>query len=121
MLNSISLVVFTVSLAIGQVLFKKAALGVRGGSLSEVLVTAMSQPALYVGLALYGVVTVLWIWILSRVPLAQAYPFVAAGVFLVPMGGILLFGERVSYLFWIGAAFVAVGILLTQYGIEPSR
>jgi hypothetical protein len=38
------------------------------------------QPALYAALTLYGFSTVLWIWIMSRLPLMQAHPWVDANM-----------------------------------------
>jgi multidrug transporter EmrE-like cation transporter len=54
--------------------------------------------------------------ILSRVPLSIAYPWIGVGVILVPMLAYLVYGERVNAMYWVGAVFVAVGIVLTQYG-----
>jgi drug/metabolite transporter (DMT)-like permease len=117
MVNLISLLVFALSLALGQVLFKKTALAMTGRPFLEGLLAVFGEPLLYLALALYGATTFLWIWILSRVPLTQAHPFVAGAMILVPLLSVLLLGEKVSYVFWIGIAFVMLGILLTQYGI----
>jgi drug/metabolite transporter (DMT)-like permease len=117
MINLISLTVFAFSLAIGQVLFKKSALAMAGRPFLEGFVAVLGEPVLYLALALYGASTLLWIWILSRMPLTQAHPFAAGAMILVPLLSVILLGERVSYVFWIGIAFVMFGILLTQYGI----
>jgi drug/metabolite transporter (DMT)-like permease len=78
------------------------------------------EPNLYLAITLYGFATLLWIWILSRVPLMQAYPWVAAGIVIVPLMAGYLFGERAGPIFWLGAAFIVVGILLTQYAVETT-
>lgn len=117
MVNLISLSVFALSLAIGQVLFKKTALAMAGRPFLEGVQAVLGQPLLYLALVLYAATTLLWIWILSRVPLTQAHPFVAGTMVLVPLLSVLLLGERVGYVFWIGIAFVMVGIFLTQYGV----
>lgn len=117
MVNLISLTVFALSLAIGQVLFKKTAIAMAGRPFLEGFIAVLGEPVLYLALALYGASTLLWIWILSRMPLTQAHPFVAGTMVLVPLLSVLLLGEKVSYVFWIGIALVMLGILLTQYGI----
>jgi hypothetical protein len=50
----------------------------------------------YAALALYGFSTLLWIWILSRASLMQAYPWVAANMAIVRSIGWLAFGGRVT-------------------------
>jgi drug/metabolite transporter (DMT)-like permease len=116
--NLISLSVFTVMLAIGQVLFKRVGLSVRGLPPADAFMTLIAQPLLYAALTLYGAATLLWIWILSRVPLSQAYPWVAVGAFLVPMLGWWFFHERPTPIFWLGVLAIMVGVVLTQYGSQ---
>ena len=117
MTNLLGLLVFTFMLAIGQLLFKKTAVAMVGQPLRDGLLAVLCQPLFYAALTLYGFATLLWIWLLSRVPLSQAYPFVAGGVIIVPLLSVLLLGERVTFVFWLGAACVAIGVLLTQYGV----
>lgn len=113
MTNTLSLLAFTFLLTAGQLLFKKVGLELRGEAGGGVWRLLLS-PALYASLALYGIATLLWIWILSRVPLSRAYPYVALGVVLVPLASILIFGERVRPIFWLGAGLIIVGIIVTQ-------
>src|ERR1700730_14575439 len=100
MVNLISLLVFAVSLACGQVLFKKTALAMAGRPFLDGMLAVLGDPLLYLALAIYGATTFLWIWILSRVPLTQAHPFAAGAMVLVPLLGVFVLGERVSYVFW---------------------
>ena len=116
MINMLSLGAFTIMLATGQVLFKQIGLSIRGMPASVALLTVMREPLLYVSLLFYGAATLLWIWILSRVPLSQAYPWVAVTVLVVTLLGWWLYSERPSPIFWLGLGFVLVGVVLTQYG-----
>jgi drug/metabolite transporter (DMT)-like permease len=115
-LDTTSLAIFTVMLACGQVMFKRVGLTLRDHNGSGVIWLILREPSLYLALAIYGAATLLWIWILSRVSLVQAYPWVAIGMIIVPGLGWLVFGERVTPTFWLGAAFIVFGIGLTQYG-----
>lgn len=119
-INFISLAVFTSMLAAGQLLFKQVGLSIRDQSLIDGVLSVLRQPTLYAALSLYGLATLLWIWILSRVPLSQAYPWVAAGVVIVPMLGWWVFGERVSFTFWVGVLFIVIGIILTQVSVRAA-
>lgn len=118
LINFASLGIFTLMLAAGQFLFKQVALTLRGQSIADGLLSLPRQPALYAALGIYGFSTLLWLWILSRVSLMQAYPWVAIGVIIVPLMGRYMFGERTAPSFWFGTAFIAVGILLTQYASQ---
>src|SRR5689334_4135700 len=115
LLDTGSLLIFTVMLAGGQVMFKQVGLTLRGYSGLDAILLVMREPALYAALAMYGIATLLWIWILSRVTLTQAYRWVAVGMVIVPLLGWLVFGERVAPIFWLGVALIVVGVGLTQY------
>lgn len=114
LINLSSLVLMTMMLAGGQFLFKQLGLALRGHTLVDGLWLIARMPTLYLALAIYGSSTVLWIWILSRISLARAYPWVAAGVVIVPLIGWLYFGERLRPLFWVGIVLILAGILLVQ-------
>jgi len=119
-LDTGSLAVFTVMLACGQVMFKRVGLTLQGHSGLEAILLVVREPSLYAALVIYGTATLLWIWILSRVMLIQAYPWVAAGLVIVPLLGWFVFGERVTPIFWLGVAFIVVGVGLTQYAAMPA-
>lgn len=119
-LNFLSLAFFTALLAAGQLLFKQVGLSIRDQSLVGALLSTLREPAFYAAISLYGFSTLLWIWILSRVPLTQAYPWVAAGVAIVPLLGWWVFGERVSPTFWVGVLLIVIGIIVTQYSTNAA-
>ena len=108
-MDEMCLVLFSLMLACGQVLFKVAA---RGAGVAAIV----GSPALWGALLLYAGSTVLWVWILTRVPLARAYPWSALGAVLVPLLAVLVLGEAVRPLFWVGAALIGLGVVLTQLG-----
>ena len=71
--NLIGLVIFTAVLATGQLLFKKAGLSMRGLPLRDGLLNLAQVPAFYAAIVLYALSTFLWVWLLSRITLVQAY------------------------------------------------
>ena len=115
--NIISLFIVTVALAVGQLLFKRVALDLRGESLSAIKMIIVN-PSLYYALAVYGSATLLWIWLLSRIPLSQAYPWVALSVIVVPLMSWQFLGERLNPVFWVGLFLIFTGLLLTQFAVR---
>ena len=101
-------------LAGGQFLFKAAGLAIRNRSFAGVVWTLAALPSFYFALAIYGVATILWIFVLSRVPLTQAYPWMAGATVLVPLLGRFFYGEQVTSIFWLGMTLILAGLLLTQ-------
>jgi drug/metabolite transporter (DMT)-like permease len=112
----LALLVFSFLLAGGQLLFKLAAQQVAGVPFGELAPKLAVNLPLWIAVTLYAGSTILWVWILSRVPLSQAYPWAALGAIIVPLSATLFLGEIVRPQFWIGTCLIAVGILLTQFG-----
>ena len=125
----IKLVTFAVLLAIGQILFKKAALvGGKGGAApadrpegadSLSWIWSFLNPWMALALVLYAAATVLWVLILRSTPLSFAYPFVALGFVLVPLAGHFLFDERLSTTTVTGCALIVGGVLIVAAGGSP--
>lgn len=116
-MNALWLTLFGVAMAAGQILFKRAANVVAGRPATDMMIGLLTAPSLWAALVVYGAATVLWIWILTRVPLSRAYPFAALGMILVPLASALVYGERVGPMFWGGILLVVAGIILTQQGV----
>jgi len=72
------------------------------------------QPALILGLGIYGIGTLLWISAVSRRNISFLYPLTALNYVIVSMGGLLWFGERISMGRWAGIAIVVIGVALLQ-------
>jgi multidrug transporter EmrE-like cation transporter len=117
--NFISLAIFSTALAIGQVMFKRAGLAISGQPLPDGILSLLTNAAFYIALSIYGLSTFLWVWILSRVPLSQAYPWVAIGLGIVPLLGRYVFDERVEPTFWLGISLIVAGTIVTQYASRP--
>ena len=118
LVNVVSLTGFVLALSAGQIMFKQLGLAIQGQSAIQGLLLLLRHPNLYIAVAIYGGATLLWIWILSRVPLIQAYPWVALCMVMVPLIGRYYFDERVGSIFWLGLAFILAGVLLTQFASQ---
>jgi multidrug transporter EmrE-like cation transporter len=120
LINFLSLAIFTTGLAVGQVLFKQVGLTIRGRPPLDGAVGILSHHTFYLAISLYAFCTFLWIWILSRVPLSQAYPWVAIGMAIVPLLGWYIFGERIRPAFWLGVLLILFGVVITQFASRSS-
>lgn len=114
--STFGLILFSVTLsALAQVSFKLGVSGhgVRAEATGNPLIAsfvAMITPGVVGGLFLYGIGTLLWLQVLSRTSLSQAYPFVGLGFVITSLFGVILFGETVSLLRGSGIVLVTLGI-----------
>jgi drug/metabolite transporter (DMT)-like permease len=120
MLNYVALGIFASVLAAGQVFFKFSASALKDKPVAEGFVELAQTPTFYAGVTLYGAATLLWVWILSRVPLSQAYPWVALAMSAVPILAVVVFDERFDSSYWLGMGFVVLGVFLTQRASQGS-
>jgi drug/metabolite transporter (DMT)-like permease len=120
---TIGLILVSVTLAaIAQVTLK---IGVNhvtdanGGELA-LNVEALKQIAttwlVWLGIGIFGLSAVLWIFALSRASLSFAYPFAALGYVLIVIASIVFLHEHVPVLGWVGVGFIVVGIFLIAQG-----
>lgn len=111
-LRDLGLILFTVaSLAAGQICFKLAS-----PAFAEFSLRSLFAPIFIVALVIYAVATVLWVIVLSRVPLTLAYPLVALSYLIVPVLARLFLGEPLQWQTFAGAAVIIAGILLSISG-----
>lgn len=82
----------------------------RGALLEKLLVVATS-PMIALGIALYGLGAVVWILVLARIDVSQAYPFVGLGFIITLAFGVFVLGESVTMTRLIGVGLVAAGII----------
>ena len=70
------------------------------------------SPLVVGGLTCFGLSAVVWLFVLSRIPLSQAYPFVALGILVTVTAGAGLFGETISWQAMVGVGLIVVGVTL---------
>ena len=107
------LLTYSVALAGGQVLFKLAALRFTPAARwSDNLVALALNPYLVAAVLLYALLSAVWVWVLTFVPLSIAYPFVALTFVLTVASGALLFGEAVTLRLLVGGAMIIAGLVV---------
>lgn len=92
--------------AAAHVILRHAAAG--GGAPLELAL----RPGVWLGLAVYGCGTLLWIVCLRRLDLSFAYPASALQLVLVYAGAAAVLGEQIPPLRLLGAGVILVGIAL---------
>lgn len=116
---SIVLVVISVGFAVAGQLTLKAAMDhigrIGGAELAapmETIGKAVREPRLWAGLTLFGISSLFWLVVLSRVPLSVAYPFVGISYIFVVAFARYALHEHVPPARWLGVAVVALGIAI---------
>ncbi|UUX96842.1 multidrug efflux SMR transporter [Aquabacterium sp. J223] len=73
---------------------------------------ALGQPYVVGGLVLYFASALVWLAVLTRVPLSAAYPFVGLGFVLTLLFGWLVLGESPSVARLAGTLLIVAGVVL---------
>lgn len=115
----ILLIGYSLGIALGQLLFKQAAITMRGrDSTAHFIWVAMTNVPLACAVVLYAALTALWVYILSITDLSKAYPFHALTMVLTPLLAARLFDEKLNGSFYLGLAAILVGIFFIAWGAE---
>ena len=102
-------------LACGQVLFKQASTQVSFARPASFL-----SATLIIALFVYGAATLLWLAVLSRVPLSLAFPFYGLSFLLVPAFAWWLLHEPIRPQTWVGGGVILPARRIEQ-GIQTRR
>lgn len=109
LLSYVIAIVCVIGIASGQILFKLTANEFhKSGSFFDYKTFML----LFSALALYGVTTIAWIWVLQKIELGRAYPLMALAFVLVPLGSHFILGERFQVQYFIGVVIIIFGILV---------
>ena len=99
--------------SIGQVMLRAASMvahaAPEAGLRAWLNLTSVSAVVVYLCAML------LWLWVLGRVPLSQAFAFFGLSFFLVPALAHRFLGDAVSLNTWVGAAIIMAGIVVTNW------
>jgi undecaprenyl phosphate-alpha-L-ara4N flippase subunit ArnE len=124
-LISLALLVVSIGFAIaGQVTLKSAMNHIGRIGATEVRAVgatvsrAAREPRLWVGLTLFGISSIFWMVVLSRVPLSVAYPFVGISYVAIVLLSRFVLNEHVPFLRWVGVLVVATGIAIIGFSFR---
>lgn len=95
----------------GQILFKLTSARAEGIGVAG-LIAVMFDPYLIAAFTIYGIGTIVWVYVLKNVPLTMAYPFMALSFCAVPLLAWALLGETLTLRYALGAALIAAGLIV---------
>lgn len=71
-----------------------------------------TQPYVIGGFICYGIGALMWLFVLARIDVTLAYPFVGIGFILTMVLGVIVLGEVVSVMRIVGTLLIILGIAL---------
>jgi drug/metabolite transporter (DMT)-like permease len=124
-MKSILLVLCSVTPAVAGQLILKYAIGRMNLSMEETgpvgyYVRLFTTPLVLLGFLMYGVSSLFWLFILSKLPLSLAYPLVSMGYVLVVFFSWLLLREQVGIGRMLGVAVICCGVALLALSAPAS-
>jgi drug/metabolite transporter (DMT)-like permease len=96
--------------ALGQLCLKSGAQHLDGRDGPAFLLAAATDVRVLSGIAAWAASTVCWLFVLRVAPLSRAYMLSSLTYVLVPLAGVLVFGEHVRRLHAVGMALIIVGV-----------
>ena len=110
LVNTAILLVYALGMSLGQVLFKIAADRAKAKAAEGFFASLLTDGFFFLAVITYGALTVVWVWILMRVPLSRAYPFVVLAFVFTPAFAVLFFNESVNVWYFVGLALIVSGL-----------
>jgi len=105
--------IFSLSLVVGQILFKIAAdQKTAEGEIYSIFQIIFSLPMIS-ACVLYGLTIILYVHLLQQIPLSRAYLFSIAGSAVIPIIAVLVFKEDFNLRYLIGMILVIAGLTVS--------
>ena len=115
----IVVIIFSVGMGLGQLLLKFSAQRQSINTDSTWILrlySLFSDWTFLLGIALYALLLVYWVWLLTFLPLSRAYPFTLVSVVVAAIGGALFFNEPLTFQFMTGLAIIGIGLAVLSTG-----
>jgi len=80
--------------------------------LLQKVVPMFLNPWVFAGFASFGLSSVFWLVVLSRLNLSLAYPMVSLAYVVVAFASLIFFKEPVGFIRWVGIAVIVFGVFL---------
>jgi len=114
-MNYIIMVISVLLAVAGQLLMKRGMIAFGTFPVSQLLfkiIPIFMNPWVFLGLACFGLSSIFWLVVLSRLELSLVYPMVSVGYVLVALVSWLVFKENVSLIRWAGIIVIMLGVFL---------
>jgi multidrug transporter EmrE-like cation transporter len=83
-----------------------------GQTTSTIILAIAMSPLVLLGLLSFGFSAVAWLFVLSRIAVSQAYPFVALGIVATSVAGHFIFKEGLDIYRALGVGLVVIGVIV---------
>ena len=112
-----AVLVFTVY---GQLMMKARAIahavpGNEGASKLQYLISMLTDVGVISCFAAAVLAAVCWMLAIEKLPVGYAYPFMALSFVLVPIGSLVLFGEKIPPVQLFAIGLIVVGVTLSAF------
>jgi drug/metabolite transporter (DMT)-like permease len=96
--------------SIGQISFKKAALANREAQGMRYYIKLARNKWALGGIFSYSIEMILWIFLLSRIPLSIAFPLAGLQQLVILAASFLFLNEKMNLDEWLGAGLIVLGL-----------
>jgi len=99
----------------GQLLMKKGMMVFGTFPASQLLIKIIPifmNPYVFFGFACFGLSSIFWLVVLSRLQISLAYPMVSVAYVLVAIFSWIFFKEDLTFVRWLGIAVIIFGVFL---------
>jgi multidrug transporter EmrE-like cation transporter len=99
----------------GQLLMKKGMRAFGTFPVSQLLTRVIPMflnPWVFIGFVCFGLSSIFWLVVLSRLPLSLVYPMVSVAYVVVALLSMVFFRENVTLVRWSGIAVIILGVIL---------
>jgi multidrug transporter EmrE-like cation transporter len=86
-----------------------------GGSRADAAMAVFFNLWIIVGLAVYFLAAVVWLFALARIEVSMAYPFVGVGFIMTMVLGKFLMGDAVTATRLFGTVLISVGVIFVSW------
>jgi multidrug transporter EmrE-like cation transporter len=114
-MNYLILTISVLLAVAGQLLMKKGMMifgTFRATQLLQNVIPMFLNPYVFLGFVCFGLSSLFWLIVLSRLPLSLVYPMVSVAYVLVAFASIVFFKEHVSLIRWTGIGVIILGVYL---------
>ncbi|MBI5587898.1 MAG: EamA family transporter [Deltaproteobacteria bacterium] len=96
--------------SVGQISFKKGAITHGGVTGAGYYLRLFKNGWVLLGLCSYGVEMVIWVFLLSNIPLSIAFPLSGFQQLIIILFSVFVLKEKINNTEWLGAGLIALGI-----------
>lgn len=111
MTNVILTIAFAVLMSLGQIVLSLASKDLFATQKLSISLIFYNY-WLWIGLLIYGVSIILWLYILARFDIKYAYPLAATAIFFVAFYQSIIDRTFPPFTYWVGLFFVFLGIII---------